>query len=386
MAQTKGDKTMITKIKRKKKTVYQARVCVNGIRAKSKVFPTKLQAIDWHDREKENLLNPRRAHKKELEELTFKDVFERYKKERLPLLKKSTQEYVLYKSPLLEEDCLSSTRMCDFSSETVDRWISFLLSSPLAKNKHRKSFIHEIHCLCIILNWYRDYINADFLVPVVKKHRQRCYYKKLASRRPDYFMRPHEVRLWIEELKKSSLCVYSNLAEFMILTGSRIGEACGLKWEEIDFEKSFARIVRIASWGIGKQEPYLSETTKTEESTRLLMLPEELVESLKKRKKESLSELVFCNKKGGILSIACIRYQFNKAFKNCGLSWRGTHICRHTYATMALMATKDLSAVQAALGHTDQKMTQKYAKAVALLNSETAEKTAQVFKLASSKT
>ena len=39
------------------------------------------------------------------------------------------------------------------------------------------------------------------------------------------------------------------------------------------------------------------------------------------------------------------------------------------------MATKNLSAVQASLGHTEQKVTQKYAKAVALLSSETGEKT-----------
>ena len=39
------------------------------------------------------------------------------------------------------------------------------------------------------------------------------------------------------------------------------------------------------------------------------------------------------------------------------------------------METKDLSAVQASLGHTEQRMTQKYAKTVALLSSETGEKT-----------
>ena len=43
-----------------------------------------------------------------------------------------------------------------------------------------------------------------------------------------------------------------------------------------------------------------------------------------------------------------------------------------------VMATKNLSAVQASLGHTEVRMTQKYAKTVALLSSETGEKTADV--------
>ena len=60
------------------------------------------------------------------------------------------------------------------------------------------------------------------------------------------------------------------------------------------------------------------------------------------------------------------------------LPWRSTHICRHTYATMALMGTKNLSAVQASLGHSQQKMTQRYAKAIALLSSDIGEKTSAI--------
>ena len=39
------------------------------------------------------------------------------------------------------------------------------------------------------------------------------------------------------------------------------------------------------------------------------------------------------------------------------------------------MATKDIFAIQASLGHTEIRTTQRYAKAVALLNYEVGEKT-----------
>jgi len=45
---------------------------------------------------------------------------------------------------------------------------------------------------------------------------------------------------------------------------------------------------------------------------------------------------------------------------------------------MALMGTNSLSAVQASLGHSQQRMTQKYAKA-ALLSSDVGEKTSAIF-------
>ena len=39
------------------------------------------------------------------------------------------------------------------------------------------------------------------------------------------------------------------------------------------------------------------------------------------------------------------------------------------------MATKDISAVQASLGHTEIRMTQRYAKTIALLSPDIGEKT-----------
>ena len=43
------------------------------------------------------------------------------------------------------------------------------------------------------------------------------------------------------------------------------------------------------------------------------------------------------------------------------------------------MATRDISSVQASLGHTSSRMTERYAKVIALLNRETAQKTAKFF-------
>ena len=121
--------------------------------------------------------------------------------------------------------------------------------------------------------------------------------------------------------------------------------------------------------------------TKTSQSARLLMLPKKLKNILKEMKKEAVNDLVFTNSKGELLKYNAVQSAFNAGFEALKLPWRSTHICRHTYATIALMATKDISAVQASLGHTEIKMTQRYAKTVALLSSETGEKTASaIFK------
>ena len=99
------------------------------------------------------------------------------------------------------------------------------------------------------------------------------------------------------------------------------------------------------------------------------------------REENKESEFVFTDKEGGALKYRAIQAAFNAGFKALKLPWRSTHILRHSYATMALIATRDLSAVQASLGHTEQRVTQRYAKVVALLSRETAEKTTKAFNL-----
>ena len=61
----------------------------------------------------------------------------------------------------------------------------------------------------------------------------------------------------------------------------------------------------------------------------------------------SLNDLVFTDSKGRLLKYNAIQSAFNAGFTVLKLPWRSTHICRHTYATIALMETKNLSAVQA---------------------------------------
>lgn len=135
----------------------------------------------------------------------------------------------------------------------------------------------------------------------------------------------------------------------MLLTGTRVSEACGLKWDAVDLEKSMVRIVRRVSWDKINKIPSLDNVTKTTNSARLLILPKRLQALLSEMKKEAQSDLVFTDSKGELLRYNAIQ-----------------------------METKNLSAVQASLGHTEQKTTQVYAKTVALLSSETGEKTASV--------
>ena len=368
----------------KRRVFYQAQVYVRGMRLSYKSFNTKAEAVIWHEAQKRKLTrDPSALYETDKSEMTFSDCFKKYLKESFPLLRRSTRESyearLIYftKSPLLH------VRMEEFKGKVVYNWIEWLKKQRTVKNKRRKSFIHELAILKAILNWHRNFIDEGFNVPITKKHKQLCYYKPLPPTRPDYYAKPEELRAfikWLQEHRRHS--VYWRLALFMILTGARVSEACGMCWDAVDFERGIARVIRRTGWGHKTKHPYLEETTKTISSVRVLLLSNELLKVLKVMKMESgnkKSGLLFPNARGGLLKYNAIQSAFNQSFMALGLPWRSTHILRHSYATGALMATRDLSSVQASLGHTSSRMTEKYAKVIALLNRETAEKTAKFF-------
>ena len=367
--------------KNKQKVIYYcAEIYVKGVRVSRKTFSTRREAVLWHERERQRLtLSPTALS----DEMRFRDCLNKFWEDVQDRTLKSThQSYEFRLKNYLCIGPLGDMKMSEIKGLHIVEWIQWLKQQPTSKNKRRKSFVKELGLLKNVLNWYKNFLNEDFNVPVTKKHKQMCVFKPNIPRRPDYFIKPKDAKKWVEWLKEHrSNPVYWRLASFMLLTGARVGEACGMKWEAIDLEQRIARVMRRVRWDQYSKFPFLEDITKTSQSARLLVLPQKLQDILLQMKKESVNDLVFTDNQGKLLKYNAVQSSFNHGFMALELPWRSTHICRHTFATIALMETKNLSAVQASLGHTQQRMTQRYAKAVALLSSDIGEKTASaIFK------
>ena len=363
-----------TKKQQKPVIFYRAEVYVEGVRISAKTFSTKREATLWHEKEKNKLtLNPQSLN----DQMLLRECVDKFWEEAQTRMMKSTLQSYQSELSYIYNSPLAHIKMAKFKGIHVIEWINWLKKQDTAKNKRRKSFVKDLNLLKTILNWYKNFLNENFNVPITKKHREICVFKPIAPRRPDYFIQPEDARNWIKWLKEHrSNPVYWQLASFMLLTGARVSEACGLKWNALDL--GIARVIRRVRWDRLTRKPFLEEVTKTSQSARLLVLPKRLQDILLEMKKEAINDLVFTNNKGELLKYNAIQSAFNAGFVALKLPWRSTHILRHTFATMALMGTNNLSAVQASLGHTEQKMTQKYAKAIALLSSDIGEKTSSI--------
>ena len=280
------------------------------------------------------------------DQMTFKECLDRFFEDaKTRIMKVTFQRYeqhavYLYNTPL------AKTKMSELKGVKIVEWIDWLKKHPTAKSLKRNSFVEELRCLKTVLFWYKNFLNEDLNVPITKKHKQFCFLRPKTPRRPDYFIKPEDAKKWVEWLKANrSNPVYWRIATFMLLTGTRVSEACGLKWDAVDLERSMIQILRRVSWDKINKNPSIDEVTKTTNSARLLILPKRLQALLSQMKKEAVSDLVFTDSKGELLKYNAIQSAFNAGFEALGLPWRSTHICRHTFATLALMETKNLSAL-----------------------------------------
>lgn len=122
-------------------------------------------------------------------------------------------------------------------------------------------------------------------------------------------------------------------------TGMRLGEICGLFWEDIDFKNNTIKIQRQLKFDGNK---YILGTLKTKNSYRTIPLPQSLKEILDSIKKDEGRIFNYDNKKTLDLVI-------NRKLKKFDIT---LHELRHTYATNLLSLGIDIKTVSVFMGHT----------------------------------
>lgn len=377
-----GISKRVRKSEGKKNVVFDAEVYSRGMRVAFKTCETRGQAEDWYEKTK-SMFASGKAYQAAAADLLFSDVFKRYQEDRLPELRQATRQSQSTRFKYLSESPVMRIRMGEFSDRVIDEWFVWLRKHPTTQNSGRRSFRQELNLLRAVLHWYRDHLNASYVVPIVKRHRKAVHFKQVPARRADYYMRPEDIQRWIGWLKVNARNpAYWRLALFLTHTGARIGEATGLHWDAVDMDSQIASVIRTVWWDHHSKAPTLQSCAKNDESVRVIFLSQPVFDMLEGVKRETEGNgPIFADRQGGLLKYTAIQSRFNQAFVALGLPWRSTHICRHSFGTLALKATRDLSGVQASLGHRDIKQTQRYAKIVAVLDGNASRATAKLIGL-----
>ena len=141
------------------------------------------------------------------------------------------------------------------------------------------------------------------------------------------------------------------LAFFFLNTGLRRGEACGLKFGDLDFKTGILTVKRSVYWAPNQPEV---KTPKTKAGKREVFVPDELndcLKKLKRRRKATNNDIVFCDADNGIYSNKRFAKMWETYQEKTGLTNITPHMLRHGYASMLKKANVDPMIAQKLLGH-----------------------------------
>jgi len=177
-----------------------------------------------------------------------------------------------------------------------------------------------------------------------------------------------EMKVWSKEDIKKAEEIFSDTPIFLhvmlaIYTGMRLGEICALKWEDINFQEGTC-IVRRTIQRVNKE--IIIKKPKTENSIRIVVLPQNITKLLKlEKKKQAESKMLFGSEYNtsydGFISVwedgrlkepDYVSKKFHKILSSAPeLPMIRFHDLRHTHATLMLASGVHMKVISERLGH-----------------------------------
>lgn len=150
----------------------------------------------------------------------------------------------------------------------------------------------------------------------------------------------------LSNLNKSSLCIL-----LTFYTGLRIGEICGLMWEDIDFDKSIITVKRtvqrICTGSSGTR--LIVDTPKSRTSKRSIPIPIFLLKILRDFRSNNNHYILSDSFK--VTEPRTLQNRFKSILKKADLPSVCYHSLRHMFATNCLQLGFDVKTLSEILGH-----------------------------------
>lgn len=150
------------------------------------------------------------------------------------------------------------------------------------------------------------------------------------------------------------LCLY---------TGLRVGEVCGLKWEDIDFSNKSLTIKRTIERIKNKDENIKSKTIliestpKSDTSNRIIPIPNFIISLLLFFKSDNNYFLL--SKSNKLYDPRLFESFYSRILKSSNINHNKFHTLRHTFATRSIESKMDIKTLSEILGHSQIETTLK---------------------------
>lgn len=160
--------------------------------------------------------------------------------------------------------------------------------------------------------------------------------------------------------------IYGNILCLILYTGLRIGELCGLKWSDVDFEKKRLRVnkaVAVVYKDIPngkKQRTLILQNTTKSGKPRTITLNSKAIEILQKQRDYvgGSSDDFIVNGSTDIVDKGVVGNSYGKIARAAKIpNPTGVHTLRHTFASSAIRKGANIKVVSEILGHASTSFT-----------------------------
>lgn len=262
-------------------------------------------------------------------------------------------------------DFFGAKKIATIDGENVKRLVNFLRNDAQTQRGQPLSATTVQHAFSTFRNVMEyaarmHYIERDPCQDLAQSEKPRREKKRVD------FLTPDEARRFLKCLDGESL-FWKAFENILITTGVRRGEAVGLQWGDLDFEKMTISVQRNVTPDRDAPDRMHIGATKTGE-TRTVPVSRRVLEMLLELKREREAALgvsllpqtfVFCRASNAYKPInpqEPTRWQ-RRFVQRHGLPNVSPHDLRHTAATLALESGADLKQIQQLLGHRDASTT-----------------------------
>ena len=148
----------------------------------------------------------------------------------------------------------------------------------------------------------------------------------------------------------------------MLEEGLRVGEALALRWEDVLWGRKAIKIRRtLVRMSTKPGVTYVQNSPKSKTSRRTIPLSERALEVLKKLKERNKTDIgyIFAREDDDSLpySYSSVEFHIRELCKDLGISYKGMHAFRHTFATNCYNRGCDVKILSKLLGHADVSIT-----------------------------
>lgn len=344
----------------------------------SQFFETLEQAKNWQsgiddERQQPVVIQPVPALQTEVSGgPTLKEVIEFWRKTEEKLLQ-GTRIYYNKLVDMLEP--IHHKAVDNIKATDLDALIELWHKGYVSPN--RLSFDRELETLNFFIRWYiNNYDDAKAVYPVKDRHWKRSQLNKVKPFRRPYMLQ-EELDAFLQAVSELSGSMWLAFATVQVKQFMRVSETAAMKWSNFYPRNKEYLLCEHVTWPRVDGAPaVVAPGTKNREAQESFMLPlfQDSIDAITSQQKYPGCDLIF-HDNGQVLTYRQIQYVFDCAFKKAGLPFRGTHVLRHTGATLfQSMSDGDRLALQFLGGWKTSRQPEHYAKIISTVGRKAIDK------------